>query len=220
MFCTSSDETIGKQLRGWEKANDREAVWVRGPGSAERMSEILVAKKSIKRLHCSAEDPIDQRERERTVVTPQTHSKDGETEPPHSHTTTAEDTVPSASAPSPLLHTTIAQLRDSLSLLEIELVELKEQRLTHMSTSTHTEPLRDQLSQTKHQLKATVQEPRRNIDSMLQERDSPREKLAECKENDKRELADLKEDVKRELVSLRQEIHHRDNIIEILKSQL
>ncbi|KAL6458621.1 hypothetical protein MHYP_G00320930 [Metynnis hypsauchen] len=58
MFCTSSDETIGKQLRGWEKANDRGAVWVRGPGSAERMSEILVVKKSIKRLHCSAEDTI------------------------------------------------------------------------------------------------------------------------------------------------------------------
>ncbi|KAL7890885.1 hypothetical protein AOLI_G00003610 [Acnodon oligacanthus] len=85
-----------------------------------------------------------------------------------------------------------------------------------MSPSTHTEPLRDQLSQ----LKVTMQELRRNIDNMLQDRDSLSRGLAECKENTKRELADLKEEIKRQLVSLRQKIHHRDNIIEILKAQL
>ncbi|KAL7827814.1 hypothetical protein AOLI_G00309660 [Acnodon oligacanthus] len=64
-----------------------------------------------------------------------------------------------------------------------------------------------------------VQELRRNMGSMFEDRDSLRRELAECKEIANRKLADLKEELKRQLAWLREEMHHRDTIIEFLKAQ-
>lgn len=54
MFCTSSDETSGKQFRGWEMEYVGETVWVGGPERAERICAVFDVKKSMNLLHCSS----------------------------------------------------------------------------------------------------------------------------------------------------------------------
>ncbi|XP_066514798.1 uncharacterized protein [Hoplias malabaricus] len=157
------------------------------------------------------------------TVPSETHS----TQPLHSHTTAVEDhspsTVPTASTEpvlNPHLHTTVTQLRDSVSLLEVELIGLKEHIQTHSSSSLDSRALRDQLSQGHHQLQVTVQELRRDIHSLLDDREALRKELAEYKDSAKRELEVLQQELKKELSGLRQELHQRDTVIQSLTAQL
>ncbi|KAL6469704.1 hypothetical protein MHYP_G00208230 [Metynnis hypsauchen] len=62
-----------------------------------------------------------------------------------------------------------AEIRNSLSLLEVELVELREHIHTHISTSTDMSFLRDQLSQTTIQLKMSIQELKGDLENLLQD---------------------------------------------------
>lgn len=80
--------------------------------------------------------------------------------------TTSTETCeqPGTSPPPSLhLHTTVTPLRDGPELLEVELIEMKEQILIHNTTSTDTEPDRDQIEQIKSPLKETVQELKRDL---------------------------------------------------------
>lgn len=56
MFCTSSEETLGKPFRGWEMRYVGGTVWVEGPERAERMRAIFDVKKSM--ICCNSVVPI------------------------------------------------------------------------------------------------------------------------------------------------------------------
>lgn len=157
------------------------------------------------------------------ALPPEEHSAQREPQPLHSHTPTVEDTPPSTSTapfPSPRLLSTVTQLRDSLSMMEVELIGLKEQMQTHISTNSGSEPLKDQINQTKHQLKVAVQDLRKEVHGLLNDREVLRKELAEYKDSAQKEFADLKLELNQELLSLRQEIQLRDTVIESLKEQL
>ncbi|KAJ8339431.1 hypothetical protein SKAU_G00362170 [Synaphobranchus kaupii] len=143
---------------------------------------------------------------EHSSLTTGSHQTEGETEPPQSLTATTENRAPHTDSPppTPRIHTKVAQMRDSLSLMEVELVELREQVQAYMTPKTTTEFLKDQLS-----LKASVQELKGEYELLSQDRDAL-----------KRELAEVKEEMRRELVGLRQEIHQRDTIIRTLRTEM
>ncbi|KAL6463072.1 hypothetical protein MHYP_G00274630 [Metynnis hypsauchen] len=63
-------------------------------------------------------------------------------------------------------------MRNSLSLLEVELMELREHIHTHISTSTDMSFLRDQFSQIRRQLKMSVHELKGDTENLLQEKES------------------------------------------------
>ena len=86
----------------------------------------------------------------------------------------------------------MVQLRDSLALIEVELVELREQAQTHI-TDADSKSLTEQLSQVKTQLEQSVQELEGQINNVKQERDSLIKELAEVKNNMKHELTGEKQ---------------------------
>ncbi|XP_032387891.1 uncharacterized protein LOC116699438 [Etheostoma spectabile] len=61
------------------------------------------------------------------------------------------------------LETRVSQMRDNLSLQEVELVELKELLLSNQTSAESTQQLRDQLSQVRNELKASIQELRGEV---------------------------------------------------------
>ncbi|KAL6483798.1 hypothetical protein MHYP_G00086700 [Metynnis hypsauchen] len=139
--------------------------------------------------------------------------------PPHHPTVTVQHSAPSANTappPSPRLHSTVAEIRNSLSLLEVELVELREHIHTHISTSTDMRFLRDQLSLTTNQL----QELKGDIENLRQEKEALKNELTNVRVNTTKELEQVKQELKREIVSLKDELHQRDTTIKTLKTQM
>ncbi|KAL6459079.1 hypothetical protein MHYP_G00325510 [Metynnis hypsauchen] len=123
------------------------------------------------------------------------------------HSTSSANTAP---PPSPCLHSTVAEIRNSLSLLEVELVELREHIHTHISTSTDMSFVRDQLSQITNQLKMSVQELKGDTENLLQEKEALKNELTN-RVNTTKELEQIKQELKREIVSLKDDLRQRDN---------
>ncbi|KAL6466289.1 hypothetical protein MHYP_G00264220 [Metynnis hypsauchen] len=151
--------------------------------------------------------------------TPEPLQAERETEPPHHPTVTVQHSAPSANTappPSPRLHSTVAEIRNSLSLLEVELVELREHIHTLISTSTDMRFLRDQLSLTTDQL----QELKGDMENLRQEKEALKNELTNVRVNTTKELEQVKQELKRETVSLKDELHQRDTTIKTLKTQM
>ncbi|RXM96054.1 hypothetical protein EOD39_16163 [Acipenser ruthenus] len=80
-------------------------------------------------------------------------------------------------APPPELHSTVSQLRESLALLEGELV------LTRLSDNDPpTQQLRDQLTQVKNEYKALFRELRAEVKELQQDREILKRELAGVRE--------------------------------------
>ncbi|KAL7838652.1 hypothetical protein AOLI_G00270560 [Acnodon oligacanthus] len=151
--------------------------------------------------------------------TPRPLQAERETEPPHHPTVTVEHSAPSANTappPSPRLHSTVVEIRNSLSLLEVELVELREHIHTHINTSTDMSLLRDQLSLTTNQL----QELKGDIENLLQEKEALKNELTNVRVSTTKELEQIKQELKREIVNLKDELDQRDTTIKTLKTQI
>ncbi|MGH0191367.1 UNVERIFIED_CONTAM: hypothetical protein FKN15_061446 [Acipenser sinensis] len=97
------------------------------------------------------------------------------------HADTASE--PPCHAPPPELHCTVSQLRESLALLEVELVELQELVLTRLSDNDPTaQQLRDQLTQVKNEYKALFRELRAEVKELQQDREILKRELAGVRE--------------------------------------
>ncbi|XP_035241524.1 mediator of RNA polymerase II transcription subunit 21-like [Anguilla anguilla] len=83
------------------------------------------------------------------------------------------------------LHSTMAQMRESLSLHEVELVELKELVLTHLTASKDTELLKEQLSQMSRELTETqreVKELKEEVRALQEDRETVERELSTVRE--------------------------------------
>ena len=118
------------------------------------------------------------------------------------------------------LHSTVEQVRDSLSLLEVELTELKEQVLTHITCNTEAQFLKDQLSQVRNQLKLSVGKLKGEVETLQADKEEVKRELAEEKQGMRKELAEIREELRRELSGVREQLQVRDKAIESLKEQL
>ena len=96
------------------------------------------------------------------------------------------------------LQSTVALMRESLSLQEVELVELKEQQLSHLTASQDIQHIKAQLSQRTAEHQASLQELRSQVKELQQDRDA----------------------VRRELSALREELQLRDCTVLSLREQL
>lgn len=79
-----------------------------------------------------------------------------ETPLPYSHCISKPTITSTAPPPSPHLHSTVAEIRSSLSLLEVELVDLKESIYTHSTTKNDISSNKDQINQIRNQQKGSV----------------------------------------------------------------
>uniref|UniRef100_A0A8C9YD43 SGNH hydrolase-type esterase domain-containing protein n=1 Tax=Sander lucioperca TaxID=283035 RepID=A0A8C9YD43_SANLU len=68
-------------------------------------------------------------------------------------------------------------MRESLSLQEVELVELKELLLSKQTPTESTQQLRDQISQVRNEMKASIQELRGEVQELQQDREALRTEL-------------------------------------------
>ncbi|MGH0119380.1 UNVERIFIED_CONTAM: hypothetical protein FKN15_022515 [Acipenser sinensis] len=113
-----------------------------------------------------------------------------------------ESTVPGDSQPlltqPPELHSTVAIMKASLSLLEVELTELRELVRARLTESDITQQLKDQTIQIKNEYKASFRELKAEVKELQQDRET----------------------LRRELTGLREELQHRDKIVQSLREQL
>ncbi|MGH0121272.1 UNVERIFIED_CONTAM: hypothetical protein FKN15_073598 [Acipenser sinensis] len=104
---------------------------------------------------------------------------------PNVHSPDPADTAsePPCLAPAQELHSTVSQLRESLALLEVELVELWELVLTRLSDNDSTaQQLRDELTQVKNEYKALFRELRAEVKELQQDRETLKRELAGVRE--------------------------------------
>ncbi|MGH0149497.1 UNVERIFIED_CONTAM: hypothetical protein FKN15_034653 [Acipenser sinensis] len=113
-----------------------------------------------------------------------------------------ESTVPGDSqhllTQPPELHSTVAIRKASLSLLEVELTELRELVRARLTESDITQQLKDQTSQIKNEYKASFRELKAEVKELQQDRET----------------------LRRELTGLREELQHRDKTVQSLREQL
>ncbi|RXM93484.1 hypothetical protein EOD39_19025 [Acipenser ruthenus] len=113
-----------------------------------------------------------------------------------------ESTVPGDSQPlltqPPELHSTVAIMKASLSLLEVELTELRELVQARLTESDITQQLKDQTIQIKNDYKASFRELKAEVKELQQDRET----------------------LRRELTGLREELQHRDKTVQSLREQL
>ena len=98
----------------------------------------------------------------------------------------------------------MGQVRDSLSLLEVVLTELKEQVLTHITCNTEAQFLKDQLSQVRNQLKLSVGKLKGEVETLQADKEEVKRELAEEKQGMRKELAEIREELRRELSGVQQ----------------
>ncbi|RXM30455.1 hypothetical protein EOD39_1939 [Acipenser ruthenus] len=97
--------------------------------------------------------------------------------PDNTERTAPADTEPLCPAQPPELHSTVSQLRESLSLLEVELVKLRELVLTKLTRRDPAQQLKDQVSQIKNEYKASLRELRAEVKELQQDREIVRREL-------------------------------------------
>lgn len=125
--------------------------------------------------------------------------------------------LPAGNTLSPNFNAEVAKLKDSISNIEIGVVELTE-TVGRYAQDNQTDALKDQLSQVKNQMKASVQEIRRHTENLSQNNEHLQKELAELKCMLKKDFAEIHNEVKREITKLREELYLRDEIIEELKA--
>ncbi|KAJ8377144.1 hypothetical protein SKAU_G00077240 [Synaphobranchus kaupii] len=112
-----------------------------------------------------------------------------ETDKPTPEDCHCEDTDQDPQSQTQQLHTTVSQMRDSLSLLEVELTEMREQVLTHITISTDSQLLEDQLSQVRNQVKISMRTMKEEVKHLQQDQEELKRELAELKQRVNAEIS-------------------------------
>lgn len=133
--------------------------------------------------------------------------------------TPASDTMhlPTCNTQSPDLEAEVAQLKDSISNIETGVVELTKE-FGRYAQDNHADAFKDQLSQVRNQMKASIQEIRGLTENLVQNNEKLQAELTELKDTVKKDFAEMRCEMRREITKLREELYLRDEVIEQLKT--
>lgn len=126
-----------------------------------------------------------------------------------SNTSPTQDTQKKTTAATPLVQSPMSRMKEKFSLLEIEMVELKELILSHLKDNNDLQ-----------QLKQETESLQKNKEQLSKELQETREELKELKTTFRRQITEIKTEMQEELSALKSELQKKDELIDNMKNQL
>ncbi|XP_016295923.1 uncharacterized protein LOC107653656 [Sinocyclocheilus anshuiensis] len=115
-----------------------------------------------------------------------------------------------------LIQSPMSKMKEKFSLLEIDMVELKELIMSQLKDNSDLEQLKKDMMN----LKQETEYLQRNKEQMSKELHQAREELKEFKSTFRRQITEIKTEMQEELSVLKSELRKKDELINNMKEQL